>query len=320
MHLSYKFFTDNSLFRKVRLSGDRKNAYMLCPKCGEDEFGVFLGHNHRFGCFRNVKCGWTGSINKLLVTLNIGKAAVAPYILSEGSLGYVWDEEVDHTIETGEEVSFPLWYEDKETNSNGVQLCREYMFNRLGYEIENTEWGWTLAYEDYIVFPIRDGDDLINWNARAINDNILPKYRLGYDSSSTIYGIHGDHIVDYQQHTVILVEGIFDKFSVDRWISDREMDRVSCLATMGSFINDKKINALKKKGVRKVVLWHEQDNDKMSSKFYKNLCSLMDHFEVSYSNFRDIDPGDADNKYLDVKWKSMKTSDKYFYNNLWNLI
>lgn len=318
LRLSASFFLKSSYFRKARLSNDRKNVYMLCPSCGEDEFGISLAVNHRFGCFRLGKCGFKGGIHKLLSYLRISEEEVKSYTLN-GSLSmeemFVSSEESE---EKDEVVSLPLWYKDKGSAVDGLEPCRSYMDSRVGENNhEHIEWGYTPLYRDYIIFPIRMGGNIVNWNGRSLSGSSYPRYRLGYHSSSTLYGIDD---VSEATDTIVIVEGMFDKFSVDSWIKNRGHSNMCCIATMGSFMTKNKLDVLKSLNTDNILLWYEQDNKFMRKKFYNTLCVLRDHFDVCYSVFDTFDPGDADHVQLDRALEDKERAEVFFNKNMLELI
>ena len=317
MRLSASFFFTSGLFKKVRLSGDKKNIYMLCPACGEDEFGISLKDGHRFGCFRSKCCGFKGSVQRLLSQLGITQAQVKPYIIS-GTSDFSTLTKYRKPEEAEKKRRLPLWYEQGGGTSTEALHCEQYLNRRLGNGLSSDiEWGYSAEYKDYIIFPIRDSNKrLINWNARAIKEEALSRYRLGYESTDTIYGMHEPVRGD----TVILVEGMFDKFNVDGWIKDRSVRGVFCLSSLGSFMSKEKIETVLSTKARKVVLWFERDNKAMHKKFYSNLKSLSNFFIVSYSSFYNSDPGDCDYGELDKRWAEQIGSHNYFERNFVNLI
>ena len=160
LHLSASFFIEIGLFKKVRFSGDKRNVYMLCPVCNKDEFGISLRPGHKFGCFRSKKCGFKGDINKLLSYLSLTKYQIKPYIIKKES-GHevhipVLFKENEKKVEP---IKLPLWYQDNRTHRfKDMMECREYIESRVPKRQKiafTVEWGHSVAYDTYIIFPIR---------------------------------------------------------------------------------------------------------------------------------------------------------------------
>ena len=292
---------------------------MLCPVCGADEFGVSLVRDHRFGCFRQRKCGFRGTIKALISRLSIPDSVINSHSISDGgSTLFVSTEDTDK--KQCVDILLPLWYEGKEklTQRAEVDTCYEYMEKRVGVAATaSIEWGWTPRYPEHIIFPVRKGGELINWNGRSLFPDVFPKYMVGYPSGASLYGV--DDVVEGTS-CLILVEGVFDKFKVDLWLSSRGVESTACVATLGVALTDDKIKILASTPVEEIVLWHEQDNENMSKRFYSNLCKLANHFRVSYSDFNDYDPADASLVQLDATWRQRQSSSIYFYTHLTELI
>ena len=117
-------------------------------------------------------------------------------------------------------------------------------------------------YHNYLLVPIRD-DGRIRGFIGRYESRRVPEGKLRYNNSigtefgSLLFGY--DEIVSGVTNTVILVEGIFDKISVDRFLGLWTSPEVKCVATFGKKISTVQIAKLVNKAVRRVILLYDFD-------------------------------------------------------------
>lgn len=128
------------------------------------------------------------------------------------------------------------------------------------YEIGKTDM--FQKYRNYILVPIRDGGEVRGFIGRYAS-KCVPEGKLRYNNSvgtefgSLLFGY--DEIIQGVTTTVILVEGIFDKISVDRFLGLCTAPEVKCVATFGKKISNVQINKLVQKSVWRVILLYDFD-------------------------------------------------------------
>jgi DNA primase len=112
-------------------------------------------------------------------------------------------------------------------------------------------------YQNYILFPIYDDGKVKGYLGRYASKRV-PANKLRYNNSidtdfaSLLYGY--DEIIKDKTETVIIVEGVFDKISVDKKLGLINNDEVKCVCTFGKKISDVQIRKLIAKNVSNIVL------------------------------------------------------------------
>lgn len=137
---------------------------------------------------------------------------------------------------------------------NSWEALKQYLLERGYTESEQLQAGLIIETEDgkrydrfrnRLMFPINDGRGRVTgFGARALDDS-LPKYlnspqTLIFDKSSNLYGINLATTAIRQQDRAVIVEGYMDV------ITAHQNGFNNVVASMGTAINDKKINALKR--------------------------------------------------------------------------
>ena len=80
---------------------------------------------------------------------------------------------------------------------------------------------------------------------------------FGTDFASLLFGY--DDIVRGKTEVVIIVEGVFDKFAVDRHLSLYDDETIRCVCTFGKKISDVQIQKLIDKEIGNVILAWDYD-------------------------------------------------------------
>ena len=290
-----------------RLDHRGRNVIGNCPKCGGDEFGISIEDNHRFGCYRKKKCGWSGNIFSLLKFL--GK--LHEY-LEEGEVYsrtqdklinrlIVDEKDIDLSLET---ITPPIGW--KRVYSNEYLLGRGFTESDFHKHIVGTTILDPKLRNNYIIFLEFEGVDLKAWVARHIwdktrieSENIvrkqqgLPKiqrYRNSETDFSKLLGGYND-LTDSTE-TVILVEGKFDLISVNRLLGLDSQEEVKCCCTWKCHVSDEQIYKLQQfKNVKNIILLYDPD---VTDEIKKVIVTLEDKFpniEIGFSE-NGKDPGD----------------------------
>jgi DNA primase len=105
---------------------------------------------------------------------------------------------------------------------------------------------------------------------------------------------------------VIAVEGFFGKKKIDDILQLTESEKIKCIATFGKKISNHQILKLVLKGVKKIILFYDNDAVQESKKY----CSLLSKFfnvEVAFLAEKGKDPADlTDFQIIDFLTKSQK--------------
>lgn len=295
------------LLENARLDFKGENLYAICPYCKHDEFGISLGENHLFNCFRKSACGAVGNIYTLLKYLGklrefLSEREIDIFEKLESNLVNADIIELVHNLpEKSPPVMWKRVTDDPYLRERGFQ----------DYQFEKFEVGRSKVKPDYVTFLVRMEGRLIGYVTRStkkkewIDAFNAEQERLGtgiqhlrYDNSTTdfsktLFGL--DEIIPNETSDVILVEGIFSKTKTDVNLCLDEDNSMKCCATLGAKLSPHQIDLLKKRGVKRLWFWFEADVlDKVKDIVAR--ASLEFDVLVSYLNGKDpndINEGEA---------------------------
>lgn len=278
-----------------RLNTAGNNYICDCPICGKSDHFYISIYTQKWDC---KKCGESGGIYKLLRFLD------KTYLIQEGAT--VHKTELIRKIDDNEEEDISIEIPDIPKRSLPVgwkvDIKNSYLKNERSlsmFEINYYDIGTTNLlnkYKNYIIFPVYENQEckgfVGRYGAKKVPKDLL-RYRNndGFDSSLLLYGY--DDIVKNKTITVILVEGIFDKISVDRFLDLRDGAEVKCVCTFGKKISDVQIAKLLKKNVKNIILLYDFDAIK---EIKKTGIKLDKYFftTITYTMNKDIDECDED--------------------------
>ena len=244
---------------------NRTNQYICdCPFCGKESHFYIDKTTQLFDC---KKCGEHGNIYKLLRYVDklylLQGATVEERETIESVrsvLATLVDSGEEETSESLPVIPMPAGWRVLERGNSylkgrgvSAEECRRY-------EIGSTNL--FSKYKNYLLVPIRDNGQVCGFIGRYAGRTV-PDGKLRYNNSigtefaRLLFGY--DEILSGQTNTVILVEGIFDKISVDRFLGLWENKEVKCVATFGKKISDAQIAKLVAKQVRRVILLYDFD-------------------------------------------------------------
>jgi 5S rRNA maturation endonuclease (ribonuclease M5) len=151
-------------------------------------------------------------------------------------------------------------------------------------------------------------------NIRKHKENGEPlvlRYRnsTGTDFDSILGGY--DEITD-TTHTVIIVEGLFDKINVDRLLELDKSEDVKCCFTFGNSVSDGQQKLLRnKKSVDTVILFYDYDAFKQSRTYG---LVLNQYFKTFVAEITDpnIDPGDMNIRQINSIFSKLYTALEYY--------
>jgi len=244
---------------------NRTNQYICdCPFCGKESHFYIDKTTQLWDC---KKCGESGNIYKLLRYVDklylLQGATVEVRETIESVRAMLEEERTQEQEETAPElpvIPMPVGWRVLTAGNAYLSSRGVSAEEAVRYEIGSTHM--FKKYKNYILIPIRDGGEIRGFIGRYAARQV-PTGRLRYNNSvgtefgSLLFGY--DEIIAGKTATVILVEGIFDKISVDRFLGLGDSPEVKCVATFGKKISTFQINKLVAKQVRRVILLYDFD-------------------------------------------------------------
>lgn len=249
---------------------NRRGQYICdCPFCGKEQHFYISKQTQLWDC---KKCGEYGSIYKLLRQLDktylLGGSTIEVRETIQSIRSFV-EESIEDEVKLKDlpVVKMPVgWKVLKDSN--------EYLLNRgvTGFDCIRYNIGFTdlyQKYKNYILIPIYDGGEirgfLGRYGAKRVPENKL-RYNnsIGTEFAELLFGY--DEITN-ETATVILVEGVFDKISVDKFLHLWDSDEIKCVCTFGKKISTAQQNKLMRKGISNVILLYDFDAIKDIKKY-----------------------------------------------------
>lgn len=273
------------------------------------------------------KCSETGNLKKLLKqfdrehlleeeSLNISKFA------KKSIFNAVLPIEQEKILKKVNLPSgFKRLFHDEYLESRGF-LQRDY----TKYIIGKTDL--LFKYNNYIIIGVVEDGEVKGFVSRSkigkeeikvinkINEESGRKKKfLRYINSKTDFSklLFGLDEIGYSTEWVILVEGIFDKFSVDRAL-DLDFDMsMKCCVTFGKSISHYQIDKLKKKGIKNLIIIQDPDAVKESKRHANDLNS---DFNVLVGYTGDNDLGDSTKYEILNVMNNLRTPKLYSLNTI----
>jgi 5S rRNA maturation endonuclease (ribonuclease M5) len=289
--------SDVDLHSLVNIHKETRSGEYICDCvfCGKESHMYISRKTQLFDC---KKCGTTGSIYKILKHLDklylLGDKTIQDTDTIR-SVRQIQDEEsVDKKQVDLPHVNMPL----------GFSICidDEYLLSRgisnkdcVRYNIGKTKL--VSRYKDYILFPIYNNEDLKGYLGRYAN-KVVPDDKLRYNNSlhtdfaSLLYGY--DNIVIGKTTTVIIVEGVFDLFNVDKSLKLYDSPEVKCICTFGKKISDNQIQMLIDKNISNVIISWDFDAIKEIKRYSIELEYYFNVFVCVCMKKKDLGDCNAD--------------------------
>jgi len=311
------------LLRNVIVSGQRGWYLCNCVFCGKEQhLGVIFGDViSSFVCFR---CGEKGTIFKLLKKLNrldIVKDFRSSSVLSEVIVDKVNIVKEKREIDISMPTKFlPLGYKRlKHHDYLEARGFNQYDIFNVGISTIESK------LKDYILFVLENEEHKpIGYIGRTtkkkqeidkIEKQTGKKYLRYINSLNTDFSKHifGLNEITENTQTVILVEGIFDKFRIDYLLDLPNQEEVKCCACYGKKISDAQIYWLQKKNIKRVILLYDNDAVKESKTY---AFELNKYFEVLVGFCIKKDPGDLDQEDLVTVLNNLENAYSFSINKV----
>ena len=155
----------------------------------------------------------------------------------------------------------------------------------------------------YVIFLIKEQGEIKGWVARHIwskkqidaynevNEKKIKRYRNSESDFSKL--VEGWEQITEKTTTIILVEGLFDKESIDRKLELFEQEEIRCVCTFKCQLSPEQLAKIKIKGVNVTtfILFYDPD-------VFKKTLELGSDLELKYEkvlvveNNTEKDPGD----------------------------
>ena len=268
---------------KVNSRGDNRSYMWQCKRGGEE--GRIFKLLKKLGCL---------NILQNYEYVNVGK-----------KLTSTLDDEINLDLDDLEEVHIPLGWQRLYSDR---YLDKERGFTNDDYErykVGTTDLISKL--DNYLIFLVERNKKCVGYVCRYASDDVpdnKPKYLNKPDSVKFGTLLFGIDEIDEQTHTVVLVEGVFDKFSVSRYLDEKGMNQVKCVCTFGKKISDSQINELKKyENIGSVFIFYDPDALEDGKKAVNTMEFVFD--EVKAMRFKDKDPGEMTIQEIDQAFLSV---------------
>lgn len=324
MHLSVEQLTN--LLGESRVDPRKENLRSRCPKCGSNEFGISLSNNHPFGCYRKNKCGFSGNIYTLLSYLG----RLQEFL--EGG-GYDRKGQLENKLIQAEE-SIDLSLEQIKRPLGWKRIKDHPYLRQRGFtdeDFETYEIGTTTLDPDvrnnYVIFLFRRNSIIIGWLARHIwsKSKILEyeqktgKRILRYRNSTNSFGkiLLGYDNLSNSIHTVILVEGLFDKVNIDRLLELQSSNTIKCCCTFKADISREQIELIRHySSVKNILLFYDPDVVNQIKKVGIILEKYFENIYILFSEWEGIDPGDMTLEQVNECIENMTTLSNFLVKKL----
>lgn len=299
----------------AQLDGSRKNLLVpTCPVCGKGggKYGIYIGPDvDRKKTFMShcFKCGATTTSLDELLDL-IGR----PDLKIEETASFKPLEIPDFLKLDEDEIDDELGIVEM---PEGWKRCfRNHYLNSRGFEYDDYEYfpvgttrGLNFKFDNYVIFPIIDGGDIVGYVSRHIwpKDEIdkynekarwsgkyeIRRYNNSIENNFVKLLYNYDAVIEDETDTVILVEGIFDVIALTRKLDLYENHRIAAVASFGKKISQTQIYKLQAKGVRTIVVAYDSDARDATVKAASELSEYFDVFICHLAgNGKDFDEMD----------------------------
>ena len=295
-----------------------------CPFCGKDDYHFGLKFQKPTAQYKNpvsyhcFKCNEKGGVFKLFKKLDLlDFLDYGEYVKRDALPNKIHKEEEELDLEVTTRHKPFGWKRvdsDPYLDSRGFE---EWQYK--AYKAGRTKLDRKL--KDYVVFLVEENGENKGYVARHVwskdqikahEDNTGTKvlrYRNegGVEFEKLLMGLETLERGDQ----VILVEGAFDKFTLDRYLDGSS---TKCCCTFGKKISDVQIEKLKRAGIEDVILMYDPDaiND---SKRFGDILEKTFNVEI-IRLVGDKDPGDLTENEFTELYNSRSSVFNYSMNTI----
>lgn len=288
-----------SILNNPKVAGNNGSHYTAtCPYCGKAKHFYINRVKQQWDC---KKCGVEGNIVKLLQYLNrlfmlgdfrsIERSKLT--LLSE------MQEDADDEIELIPETRkvprrFKRVYSDEYLEG---RKFKPYVFNK--YKI-----GYSITKKNHVLILIEEGGECVGhlgrltWSKEKIERakkkgiKIPPRWDndAGAQFSNLLFGFNE---ITENTKTVILLEGVPDKITLDDILELDSQELIKCCATFGKKISKTQIMKLLSKGIENVILIFDEDAIR-EMKRYGKILSRFFNVKITFTYDKDINDSETD--------------------------
>lgn len=265
--------------------GDHLNCD--CPFCSKkghfyinvQKFFEVLPNGKMRSCWDCKKCGEYGNAYKLMREigrLDFIESYLVPLIKFDDLTNRL-DEELNQELIKAElphvKIKMPLGYKRLSKNDYLAERGFKDADFKL-YEVGATKL--LHKYENYLLFPFRENGEIVTFYGRY-NKRIVPEFTPKYlnpsnNHSNYLYGVDDR---TFLTKTAIVVEGFFDKRSVDKslgLLKDVRRETI-CVASSGKKLSPIQALKLKNIGVEELIFGYDPDATNSTKKVIEQYCS-----------------------------------------------
>lgn len=330
-----------SIELNAKLDGSGKNLVAsVCPYCGHTggKFGVYVGKetdrkktfmSHCFSCGHSNR-----TLEQLLKDINREDLILTPTFdfneLNDTEDELFSLEEEDEIDDSLSIVELPDDY--KRCFKNRYLKTRGFNYDDYEYFPVGTTRGLNFKFDNYVIFPIIDGGDIVGYvsrhtwskqdideyNAKARRNGKfqIMRYKNSVENDFVKLLYNYDSVVEDETDTVILVEGVFDCIALTRKLELYDNHRIAICATFGKKISNIQIFKLQSKGVRTIVIGYDGDAVAAIQKTAEELNEYFDVYIADIENpTQDFDSMDFWEIY-DTLADNLKTPIEYKLNKI----
>lgn len=267
-----------------------KNHYVCdCPFCGKERHFYISRSTQLWDC---KKCGEEGNIVRLLS--HLGKLFMLGQFKSieRGkikSLSEFVEDDYEEKIETLDVKSCKPPIGFKRIESDEYLLSRKMKLSNFSkFKIGYTKLVPSL--KNYIIFLIEEDGECKGYISRYTKPIPKGSKKLRYNNAKNVNFSHllfGYDEITKNTETVIVVEGLFDKITLDNFLGLDEDESVKCVATFGKKISKFQVLKLQSKNVKNVVLIYDYDAIKEMKK-YSIILDNYFNVKIGFTFSKDI--------------------------------
>lgn len=267
-----------------------RNHYISdCPYCEKSKHFYINRSSQRWDC---KKCGEEGNIVKLLHYL--GKLFLLGEFKSLERSKIKLLSEFSENIETEEYEEPPI---RKMPLGFKRVLSDEYLksrrFKKINFQQNTIGYSNLIpSLNNYVLFSVVEDGECRGYVARytkniSKDDKKTLRYKndKGAKFSNLIFGY--DEIIENKTNTVIIVEGIIDKITLDNVLELNKQDDIKAVCTFGKKISFSQTIKLIRKNVKNIILLLDYDAIKEMKKHGTRLESNF-NVEIGFTMQKDI--------------------------------